>query len=421
MFLKRLELSNVRCFESLSIDFDRDGGNNRKWTVILGENGTGKTTVLRSISLLLAGSDALSDLIGRPSDWVRHGSDEAVLSGTIETQDGEPRDIFLRIGRDDRRAQVIANSLESLAPLNAALAHTHRSYFVAGYGGSRRLNAGGMAVSKGQDQHPRARSVASLFSRDAALHPIEAWAMSLDYRREDDGIDVVGKVLEEFLPEMSFSRIDKESEALLFNTPDGEIPLNQLSDGYQNIAAWVGDLLFQITETFEDYRDPLSARGMLIIDEVALHLHPKWQRRLLNFLDQKFPKMQLVVSTHSPTTAQQSPEGALHYITRDEGGLRITAFKGDPGKLLVHQLLSTEAFGHASDESLEVETLKDRYRELYRKDSKDSSDEEELKRISDQIGQRPPDDREAASYTPEQRAMLDKLATVVRQQQEDDS
>ena len=63
--------------------------------------------------------------------------------------------------------------------------------------------------------------------------------------------------------------------------------------------------------------------------------------------------------------------------------------EGDPGKLLVHQLLMSEAFGYASDESLQTETLKDQYRKIYRKDSKDATDEHELKRISDQIGQRP--------------------------------
>ena len=123
MFLKQIELSNVHCFESLVIVFDQEGGDNRKWTVILGENGTGKSTVLRSIALLLAGSDALVDLIGNPADWVRHGTDEACISGSIETQEGEQRDISLRIGRGDRRAQVIANSLETLEPLNAALGH----------------------------------------------------------------------------------------------------------------------------------------------------------------------------------------------------------------------------------------------------------------------------------------------------------
>ena len=66
MFLTQLNLQNVRCFKSLEIDFDLEGGNNRKWTVILGENGTGKSTVLRSMALLLAGSEALLDLLDKP-------------------------------------------------------------------------------------------------------------------------------------------------------------------------------------------------------------------------------------------------------------------------------------------------------------------------------------------------------------------
>ena len=107
--------------------------------------------------------------------------------------------------------------------------------------------------------------------------------------------------------------------------------------------------------------------------------------------------------------AQQAAEGALHYLVRDDQGLHIHPFEGDPGKLLVHQLLMTEAFGHASDESLQTETLKGRYRELYDKSSGDDSSAEEMKKISDQIGQRPVDDYRGVAFTPEQRAMLEKM------------
>ena len=100
----------------------------------------------------------------------------------------------------------------------------------------------------------------------------------------------VRKVLSDFLPELTFSKIDKKNRALLFKTEDGLVPLESLSDGYQNVAAWVGDLLYQITEIFDDYNNPLTVRGLLIIDEVDLHLHPKWQRILLDFLNTQLPR-----------------------------------------------------------------------------------------------------------------------------------
>jgi predicted ATP-binding protein involved in virulence len=99
--------------------------------------------------------------------------------------------------------------------------------------------------------------------------------MDLDYRLNRVGLRTVTDTLSDFLPEMAFSRIDKDKRELIFKTPDGEVPLQHLSDGYQNVAAWVGDLLYRLSQVFEDYKNPLGARGLLLIDEVDLHLHPK--------------------------------------------------------------------------------------------------------------------------------------------------
>ena len=113
---------------------------------------------------------------------------------------------------------------------------------------------------------------------------------------------------------------------------------------------------FEITEIFEDYNSPLHARGLLIIDEVDLHLHPKWQRTLLDFLEAQLPNMQLVITTHSVVTAQQTPENALLYCARKEKSAPdIVAFDGDPGTLLLHQLMVTEAIGNLSGESVRIE------------------------------------------------------------------
>ena len=74
--------------------------------------------------------------------------------------------------------------------------------------------------------------------------------------------------MKDFLPGISFHSIVRDKKQVLFETVDGIISLDQLSDGYQNMAAWIGDLLYRITETFRDYNNPLSARGVLLIDEI---------------------------------------------------------------------------------------------------------------------------------------------------------
>ena len=168
------------------------------------------------------------------------------------------------------------------------------------------------------------------------------------------------KVLSNLLPEIKFHRIDKQNGHLLFETPDGIVPLHCLSDGYLAMAAWIGDLLFRVLENSDDLKEqPLTTKGLLLIDEVDLHLHPKRQRELLSFLDEWLPNFQFVVTTHSPMTAQQAGEGELHCLMRERRKIHLYPFSGAPNTLLLHQLVMSPAFGLDTDESKEVEDVKE--------------------------------------------------------------
>jgi hypothetical protein len=114
-------------------------------------------------------------------------------------------------------------------------------------------------------------------------------------------------------------------------------------------------------------------------------LHPIWQRRLLDFLNKKLPNMQLVVSTHSPVTAQQSGPEAL-YVTKRRGGyVTLKPFGPDPGELLISQLLVSEAFGMATDESLKSVKRKKRLRTLKDKKTHTAKDKQEIYELNSQV------------------------------------
>ena len=373
MFLQRIEIENLRSIEHLELTLLRDG-KVRDWTFVLGENGCGKTTLLRAIALITAGSEALPELLGNPRDWVRNGTEQARIRAELVTADGEPRSAQFEIGADDSIRGVYDRNAKFLEQLDAAFRHTPRSYFTAGYGVSRRPadNDSTNVPSASPFRDPRARSVATLFSSQAALTSLETWATDLDYRREE-GIEIVRGAIDKLLPGISLSRIDRERRELLFDTADGLVPYRLLSEGYQNVAAWTGDLLFQITNVFEDYADPFSARGLLLIDEIDLHLHPIWQRELMRFVEGRFPKFQVVATTHSPLTVHQAGEGELFFMRRDtpRDAATLHAYEGAPNDLMLHQLLTSPAFGLTTLDSRQVEAKKDEYRNL--RDTKDPS------------------------------------------------
>src|SRR5262245_64795861 len=98
MFVRELSVQNLRAIKDLRLSFVTPDGKTRKWTLLLGENGAGKSTVLRAAALLFAGGDALPRLLGTDIDsWIRYGTSEATIAAVIQTAAGESRDISLRL------------------------------------------------------------------------------------------------------------------------------------------------------------------------------------------------------------------------------------------------------------------------------------------------------------------------------------
>ena len=369
MFLKEVWLQDFVCHHHLYISFRGDDTKEgiRKTTFILGENGTGKSAVLKAIALLTAGSSGLSDIIGQPDNWIRLGQPFCSLKAVITTQKGEERTVKLEIRRGDSIARMMQHNQESLEQIDAAISRADRNYFVAAYGAYRRLGRrdSGYSSAYARFSSPRSRHIQSLFDPDIPLVSLSNWAVAVDYQLGEKGMAVIRKALNDFLADnVQFEGIDKSRKSMLFTTADGSITLEQLSDGYQDVIAWVGDLLYNITTTFGDYKDPMKARGLLLIDEIDLHLHPKWQRLLHLFLLDKLPHFQVVATTHSPLTAQQADEGELYALKRDEEGIKLLPFKGAPSRMLLHELLMSPLFGLVTDESLRVQQAREVLKEV---------------------------------------------------------
>ena len=396
MFLRRIALENVRSIEHLELDFeslDRESEDDvRRWTFVLGENGTGKTTLLRSIALILAGSDALPEMLGNPTDWVRSGAKEARIRVEIVTAKGEPRKVEMSIRPDDTIGSMYARNSELLQDLDSAFAKSMRTYFTVGYGVSRRPGDEKTSVVTGTSlfSNPRARTVATLFSPHATLVSLESWAMDVDYRQKAS-FPKIRDAMNHLLPNIELVRIDRKAGQLIFHTPDGDMPYRLLSEGYQNVAAWTADLLYHITNTFQDYRDPFSARGLLLVDEIDLHLHPVWQRQLMAFIGERFPHLQVVATTHSPLTVHQAGDGELFFLRRPgpDAPAELVPYEGAPRNLMLHQLLTSPAFGLTSLDSVPVEKLKRDYRQLRDTPRRTRADNARLKELSDQIADLP--------------------------------
>ncbi len=368
MILESIEITNIRSIEHMTLDMTlppEQGQGVRKWTLLLGENGTGKSTALKASGLVLAGSDSLPFVLGEPTAWIRNGQSEGSIRAVLQNAEHEQREVWLEFHKGMRRSDFVKHNISGLDALDAALSHTQRSYFTVGYGALRRLGGSEIGSPREGNEPHRARSLSTLFDNDAILNPLQAWAMGLEYRTGETGTKIIQQAMAGLLPETEFVGIDRKLGDLIFETPDGEVPLSRLSDGYQNVTAWIGDLLYRITEAFDDYDDPLSTRGLLLIDEIDAHLHPKWQRNLREFIDDKLPQFQIIGTTHSVLTAQQMEQDECLILTRDEKGVHSREFPGAPADLRAHELLAI-GFGVESLDSMRLQKQKETYRRIKR-------------------------------------------------------
>ena len=235
VFLTRIVLENVR---SIGISNCRSPaeGSPREWTFLLGENGTGKTTLLRAIALVLGGQRGAARAAGRAG---RLGAlwrpRRARIHADLTTAEGEPRSGELVIGANDTIRDVYSRNVELLEQLDARFA-TRRATISRLVTVSRAAPADDemqTVVSKGGlFRNPRARSVATLFSAHATLTSLENWAMDLDYRR-DGGFETVEGAIDTLLPGVTLCAYRPRAPELVFDTADGPMPYRLLSEGYQ--------------------------------------------------------------------------------------------------------------------------------------------------------------------------------------------
>lgn len=139
--------------------------------------------------------------------------------------------------------------------------------------------------------------------------------------RKDRQIEAVRRAIEAFLPGITDLRIMRDPSLHMQAKKHGNaLHVDQLSDGEKCLLAMVGDLARRLAiANSGNENDPLQGSGVVLIDEVDLHLHPSWQRDIVPRLLDTFPKCQFFLSTHSPLVLNNVHPNNL-FLVRDEGG-----------------------------------------------------------------------------------------------------
>lgn len=349
MYIDRIELTNVRSFgKTQRIEFVHPDSKfqssktlvatNGKYlprprlknvNLLLGDNGSGKTTVLRAIAAAAFGP-AAKDIL-RDSSIVRIGKSDGWFLAQVklhEQDDTDEESKTLVVGLDrmgerldvTTRLDVQSDWIPKQNELFDESEYRHfwrkvyesenEAFFIVGYGATRR-------VEQLDKYDPGARSklrpmrdqrVMSLFEDSFSLIPLASWLPQLKSRSHSHYEQIV-KLLSSMIKPGRYEFIGKQDKRgdFLFQRGEMDIPFQSLSDGYRAFIGWVGDLLhhlyFGCLKGKDKGSELIDVHGIVLVDEIDLHLHPKWQMQVLETVSKTFPKLQFIVTSHSPLVA----------------------------------------------------------------------------------------------------------------------
>lgn len=176
-------------------------------------------------------------------------------------------------------------------------------------------------------------------------------------------------------------------------TPFGKVGLYDLSLGYQTMLAWVVDLAIRMFWQNPESENPLKEPAVVIVDEIDLHLHPKWQRTLKEYLTGNFTATQFICTAHSPFMAQASEDENLSVLHEIKLTPIISEVKIDNDPTIVKgwrigQIIKSDLFG-VPETSFKIEKWRDERREILDKPEQTPANKIRLEELNEELSKLP--------------------------------
>ena len=201
----------------------------------------------------------------------------------------------------------------------------------------------------------------------------------------DIQLQAVRKAIERFLPGFQNLKVRRSPLRMVVEKDKKELVVNQLSDGEKCMLAMVGDLARRMAIANPYMNDPLACDAIVLVDEIELHLHPVWQRKVANALSETFPNCQFILSTHSPAILGHLQAEQIWALRRREGQVSAVRPHETYGKAIDRLL---EDVMDVPSRPSEVETeIGDLFLAIKRNELEAAR--QQLKRLSETIGNDP--------------------------------
>ena len=374
MHIQRLQIRNVRSIPEFEIRFKPNEC--AGWHVILGDNGSGKSSVVRALAVVLMGAVNAHASRQDWARWVRSGEETASIDILVAHHGGDTW-----TGRGNRatqpfpaHAEIVRDADNGNGTPSATLGygrHRHAArtlwghgsgWFSASFGPYRRFAGGDPQMNALYYSHPRLAPHLSALGEQVATGEALAWLRELHVnalegnqhaeQTRDSVVRFVNR--SRLLPHNARVAGVSSAQVTMVDGDGAHVSIEEMSDGYRSILSLTLELL-RLMENLcrgglrvqEDGKVMLP--GVVVIDEVDSHLHPTWQRRIGEWFVDRFPETQFIVTTHSPIICRAAARGSIWALPSPGSGGAIQRVAGtDYDRLVDGSILdaySTELFG----------------------------------------------------------------------------
>ncbi len=388
MYISKVKIKNIRCFDNIELSFDLKG-DKLPLTIIVGDNATGKSCLLRSIAIGLCDESSAAGLLKEfEESFIRRGAENGSIF--IYLKDKNTPDEEYRIETTIEKIPII-NSKSEIDNIERVRQKTFSpkkpfplgKIFACAYGAGRgTFGTGDIA------EYSVINAVYNMFNYNEGLQNPE---LTIRRIRGHFSENEVFNILKDLMP--STDKLDLTDSGITADGPWGEnMPLRDLADGYKSTFLWVTDLLGWALSYNPTISKSDDISGIVLVDEIEQHLHPKWQRTIIRSLIQHFPKIQFIFTTHSPLVAananklfEDDIESKLFHLNYDGKNIHLSKIEEKIGELDLDQVLSSEAFDYIFDVNPVVEKVLREASILAAKDVRTSDDDKKLNKFKKEL------------------------------------